>query len=322
MHRAMKISKPCVNLCVRHLLTNFAGISQSDALYYQNLVKAHVARGKLVRSRLLLQTAGYSTKVLPLACATEVLHGAVLLADDSCDSNSSRYNQATHVSVVGKDLCWNDATMLVSVAGQIISTSTDLPQSVRLSCLQTFSKCISQTNCGQRLDMKDRSDMAWRRGYQDFEFIAKMKTGQYSIFLPTMLALHTKYDDASIPVTNIQTMSDNLAAVYQAHNDYDDYCLQGTDLLVRKLTWISSLASELRPTQGVRNREPQAIMDVLHHCDVNQELQSYCDKRMYLARVAAEEADHFLGTDVLVQNVELISSLLETSRNGQDIGPS
>uniref|UniRef100_A0A5S6QQ95 Farnesyl pyrophosphate synthase n=1 Tax=Trichuris muris TaxID=70415 RepID=A0A5S6QQ95_TRIMR len=249
-------------------------ICKSDSIVLtkeiSELLDYNLLGGKLIRGSLLLSvfdamcprcSAEVRNQASQLGWATELLHAGLLVQDDIMDESLKRRSHDCwhRIRNVGLNAV-NDGLLLQSAAlvlpSYILGTHPALPAVER-----EFQQALFWTAVGQKMDgsraTPSNSTQEWYR------CLTLNKTGRYSFWLPTKVALLISGTKAVEETDRLFRLCSLLGFYYQVQDDYidcfssinneeDEMC---NDIATGKVTWplITALES-LSPKSSLWNK--------------------------------------------------------------------
>ena len=147
----------------------------TDGLNYQ-----FSTGGKRLRPALCLLSCelfgGESTRALPFAMATEILHNFLLIHDDIEDGDVMRRDKKTLWAEIGVPNALNVADFMIARAYGLI-TESRLPDDTSLRLCRAFSHVLQRTVEGQALDINLRGEASVN--LETYYRIVTLKTAYY-----------------------------------------------------------------------------------------------------------------------------------------------
>lgn len=200
-----------------------------DALY--GIIRyALKAGGKRIRpamtmefARLLgISDADIRNKVLPWACAVELIHTYLISMDDIMDGDRTRRGKQAVWTKYGLSLGLNASCQMLPMAYDFILRCDGLTMEERLELCETATLTLLKTGEGQAMDVWHRADPMLNDAlYND---IIYHKTGYYFVFGLVGVAHLAKRDDL---IPSLWELGKTLGSAFQAQDDTLDIVSPG-----------------------------------------------------------------------------------------------
>ena len=218
----------------------------------RELLEYNVSGGRYVRGRLVQRfwqdlvqrplTPCETRRAFVMGWVLEIWHGFLLIEDDIMDNATIRRKKPAWWCVVSRPRAINDGLMLQTFAYALLDAHFGESRRFARQC-RSWLQTQLVTGYGQHLDLQGLSfdDIT----IAQFETIARLKTGLYTILLPFELAMHLA--GTRIAGDSLRSACIELGKLYQMRDDFYDIYGSASDKTPRdvedgKCNWVIAFA--------------------------------------------------------------------------------
>lgn len=215
----LKDARERVNICLDTVLPSNSALSSVRAAR-----AGLMSPGKRVRPLLALLVAEHlgcaADRILPAACAVEMIHAASLILDDlPCmdDADTRRGEPSVH-RLFGEDIALLAVITLVSEAYRVLATAPDVDDGLRVRWTTILAKAVGPMGLvgGQERDLHGQSD----RSLEDIRALHLKKTAVLFSAAAEMGAAAAGADEATLLAAS--RFGEALGLALQAFDDLAD----------------------------------------------------------------------------------------------------